>query len=92
MDNFAFGMFTEEEEYTARQECNAYHDMLDHECDHEFFELSEECDIRRGRRVSDEEAQDRYDEAMRYLDKQIDYDCDISDYEDNYLSGEEDFA
>lgn len=22
----------------------------------------------------------------------IDYDCDISDYEDNYLSGEEDFA
>lgn len=26
--------------------------------------------VHRGRRVSDEEAQDRYDEAMRYLDNQ----------------------
>lgn len=31
---------------------------------------AQNSDIRRGRRVSDEEAQDRYDEAMRYLDNQ----------------------
>lgn len=35
-----------------------------------LYFYAQNSDIRRGRRVSDEEAQDRYDEAMRYLDKQ----------------------
>lgn len=59
MDNFTFGMFGELESYNDQQELNEWHDMIDSECDDEFFELPSECDI---------------------------------DYDDNYLSGEEDFA
>ena len=44
--------------------------MAYYRSDKVFATVYEDNGVRRGRRVSDEEAQDRYDEAMRYLDNQ----------------------